>query len=365
MKRWLWMLLLALICAALLCPTALAEAGLVWEPFSHPVYTGGGAYPRMCQLADGTLLCGFDAGMGGPDVAIVIARSENGGATWSAPVIAAAKPGYDCANANLIQLESGEILLAYRAIGKGDNKDAMILCSVSRDNGVTWEYHSEVIRVKQPGGVWEPHFIMIDGKVAVFYSNDAKLTMGGTGFQNIEFKLLEEDGWGKKRLASGGNITRSRDGMPVVDRLSDGRYVLVVEANALPDYVMVIRMKISPDGLDWSAPLRTICTPDLRGAGKKAAAPYVAVLPGDVLAVSYQTDDEATANGDGVSVMEVIVSRDMGETWSEPFRPFAIPDGRCGVWNGLYLAGDTLFAMTSANFPQTGIYIRSAHWQEP
>ena len=63
-------------------------------------------------------------------------------------------------------------------IGRDDRKDAecarsdaMILCSVSRDNGHTWAYHSEVIRVKQPGGVWEPHFIMIDGKVAVFYSN--------------------------------------------------------------------------------------------------------------------------------------------------------------------------------------------------
>ena len=68
----------------------------------------------------------------------------------------------------------------------------------------------------------------------------------------------------------------------------------------------------------------------------------------------------------GVTCMPVFVSSDNeGETWSEPFRPFAIPDGRCGVWNGLYLAGDTLFAMTSANFPQTGIYIRSAQWQEP
>lgn len=336
------------------------EHALVWAEESFPIYEGGGAYPRMYQLRDGTLLCGFDAALGAPNARIAIVRSEDGGKTWSAPIIGAEMAGFDCANANFIQLDNGDILLAYRAVKGGENTDARILCSVSHDNGHTWAYHSTVIAEYGAGGVWEPHFIMIDGKVAVFYANDSANAMGGTGQQNIEFKLLEENGWGEKRIASYGNETKSRDGMPVVDRLSDGRYIMVIEANDFPDYVFVVQIKFSPDGLDWSDPLKTIYVPAKKGAGKKAGAPYIVVLPGDVLAVSFQTDEDATQSGDGVCTMKVITSTDLGKTWSEPFEPFPVPDGRSAIWNGMYWANGQLFALTSANYPKGGIYARTA-----
>ena len=341
-------------------PAAHAESPLYWANASFPIFEGGGAYPRMVQLRDGTLLCGFDAGLGAPNARIAIARSEDGGKTWAYPIIGAEKAGFDCANANFIQLENGDILLAYRAIKGGENIDAKILCNISHDNGHTWEFHSTVIEEYGKGGVWEPHFIMIDGKVAVFYANDSHNAMGDTGFQNIEFKLWEGDHWGEKRIASNGNETKSRDGMPIVDRLSDGRYVMVVEANAFPDYVFIVQIKFSPDGLDWSEPLRTIYTPIKKGAGKKAGAPYIAVLPGDILVVSFQTDEDATGSGDGVSTMKVIASSDLGETWSAPFTPFPVPDGKSAIWNGMYWANDQLWALTSANYPRGGIYARTA-----
>lgn len=361
----LLLLILLLLLLPGLLPVSAAEDGLSWRPFSYPIHTGASWYPRMTQLTDGTLLCGFDTLTdGAEETCILVTRSTDGGVRWEQAATVVQIPGYDCANANLMQLQNGDVLLACRATGRGSNRDAALLCYVSRDGGRTFTRHSEIVRVQQPGGVWEPYLIMVDGRVAAFYANDSHARMGGTGFQNIEMRLLEEDGksWGEARIVSNGNVTRSRDGMPVVDRLSDGRYVLVVEANALPDYVMVIRMKISPDGLDWSAPLRTICTPSTPGVGKKCAAPFVAVLPGDVLVVSYQTDDRATENGDGVSVMQIVISRDLGLTWSEPFRPFVIPDGRCAAWNGLYWTGERLFAMTGANFPAAGIYLRTAEY---
>lgn len=355
------LMLTALAGCTLGCSAASApESPLVWDEKARTIYMGGGAYPRMYQLQDGTLLCGFDASMGGPNARIAVARSEDGGKTWSFPKVAAEKKGFDCANANFIQLENGDILLAYRAIKGGENIDAKILCNISRDNGKTWEYHSSVIEEYGKGGVWEPHFIMIDGKVAVFYANDSQHAMGDTGFQNIEFKLLEQDGWGEKRIASNGNETKSRDGMPVVDRLSDGRYVMVVEANDFPDYVFITQIKFSPDGLDWSDPLKTIYRPTKKGAGKKAGAPYIVVLPGDILVVSFQTDEDATQNGDHVSTMKVIVSKDLGKSWTDPFTPFPVPDGKSAIWNGMYWANDQLFALTSANHPTGGIYARIA-----
>lgn len=333
---------------------------LCWEETSIPVFSKGGAYPRMYQLQDGTMLCGFDASLGAPNARIAIVRSTDQGRTWSEPIIGAEKAGYDCANANFIQLENGDILLAYRAVKGGEKIDAKILCSVSHDNGHTWELHSSIIETYGPGGVWEPHFIMIGDQVAVFYANDSQQAMGNTGYQNIEFKLLTEEGWGETRIASNGNETRSRDGMPVVDRLSDGRYIMVVEANDFPDYVFVVQIKFSPDGLDWSDPLKTIYVPTRKGAGKKAGAPYITVLLGDVLVVSFQTDEDATQSGDGVCTMKVITSTDLGTTWSEPFEPFPVPDGKSAIWNGMYWANGQLYALTSANYPAGGIYARIA-----
>ncbi len=363
MKRVIAMCLIAALLTGCTAASA-AESPLVWEEKPRSIFLGGGAYPRMYELADGTLLCGFDAALGGRNARIAISRSTDGGKSWSYPKVGAEKAGYDCANANFIQLENGDILLAYRAIKGGENIDAKLLCSVSHDNGKTWEFHSTIIETYGKGGVWEPHFIMIGDKVAVFYANDSESAMGNTGYQNIEFKLLEGDTWGEARIASNGNETKSRDGMPVVDRLSDGRYVMVVEANAFPDYVFIVQMKFSPDGLDWSEPLKTIYVPSKKGAGKKAGAPYICVLPGDVFIVSFQTDEDASGSGDGVSVMKVITSTDLGETWSEPFAPFDIPDGKSAVWNGMYWVNGQLFALTSANHPMGGIYARVATLKE-
>jgi hypothetical protein len=124
--------------------------------------------------------------------------------------------------------------------------------------------------------------------------------------------------------------------------------------------VFIVQIKFSPDGLDWSDPLKTIYVPTKKGAGKKAGAPYIVVMPGDVLAASFQTDEDATQSGDGVCTMKVITSTDLGQTWSEPFEPFPVPDGKSAIWNGMYWANGQLFALTSANYPRGGIYARLA-----
>ena len=76
-----------------------AEHALRWADNAFPIYEGGGAYPRMYQLRDGTLLCGFDASLGARNARIAIVRSEDGGKTWSAPIVGAEKAGFNCANA--------------------------------------------------------------------------------------------------------------------------------------------------------------------------------------------------------------------------------------------------------------------------
>lgn len=360
-KKGVWIALLTTIALAAAGSGAQKDTSLVWEEAPKPVYQGGGAYPRMYQLKNGTCLIGFDAALGGKNARIAVVKSTDKAKTWTKPVVAAEKEGYDCANANFIELSNGDILLAYRAIKGGEKIDAKLLCSVSHDGGETFEYHSTIIETYGKGGVWEPHFIEIGGKVAVFYANDSESAVGNTGFQNIEFKFLEGDKWGETHVASAGNETKSRDGMPIVDKLSDGRYIMVIEANQFPDYVFVVRIKFSPDGIDWSDELKTVYRPKLKGQGKKAGAPYICVLPDDTLVVSFQTDEDASESGDNRCTMKIITSKDLGKTWSEPFAPFYTPDGYCAVWNGMYFMDDTLYALTSANYPMGGIYLRRAH----
>jgi len=361
-------ILLILLLLLLMIPTAaFAKTEWTWREDIVPIHPGSGAYPRMIELADGTLLCGFDAAINSNKSNIWIVRSTDQGETWSEPILAGFRNGFNCANANLIQLDNGDILLAYRAIANRNGKtDARLICRISSDGGYTWKTHSTIVKTLGQGGVWEPHFVRVGDQILVFYANDSESAVGNTGYQNIEYRILQGDSWSEAVIASDGQQTRSRDGMPVVDRLSDGRYVMVVEANQFPDYVFIVQMKFSPDGLDWSEPLQTIYVPTLKGAGKKAGAPYVTVLPGDVLAVSFQTDEDATDCGDHVSTMKIIFSHDLGKTWSEPYEPFDTPDGYSAVWDGMYYTSGKLFALTSLNYAGGGIQARIADvaWDE-
>lgn len=374
MARFLSVLLLA----ACMFGTALGEVesmtmvgngaiatGLYWEQEIIVVYEpekGGVWYPRLYALQNGDLLCAFDTNEDGGRAEIKLLRSHDGGLTWGEKAEGSGFPELDCANPAFIQLPDGALWLAYRAnVQKGDDYYSSIRCNVSYDNGETWEFHSMVAEELGIGGVYEPHFGMIGDKVAVFYANDSRNAVNEHMEQNIEFKLWQDDGWSEKHIASDGRETHSRDGMPVWDRMADGGYALVIEATNVAGHPFVIQMKTSPDGLDWQAENRNIYIPYMEG--KKAGAPYVATLPDGRLAVAFQTDDEAAQTGDHASYMQVMVSTDeshQGETFSEPFIPFLMPEGRCANWNALYVYEGYLYALTSANYPRSGIYLRRA-----
>ena len=93
-----------------LLPVSAAEDALSWRPFSYPIHTGASWYPRMTQLTDGTLLCGFDAlADGAEETCIFVTRSTDGGVRWEQAATVVQIPGYDCANANLMQLPKSPV----------------------------------------------------------------------------------------------------------------------------------------------------------------------------------------------------------------------------------------------------------------
>jgi hypothetical protein len=265
-------------------------------------------------------------------------------------------PELGCANTNFIQLKDGTILAAYRA---NSDEYTSIRVSASVDNGYTWKHHSIIAEEIGSRGVYEPHFGWIGDTVAVFYANDSLNVVNESMEQNIEYKLFDGEGWSEKSIASDGTKTHSRDGMPVWDQTIDGRYCMAVEATNESGYPFVIQMKFSPDGLDWSEPLRNIYVPYQKG--KKAGAPYLLALPDGRLAVSLQTDDDAAKTGDGASYMKVMFSLDSdGLWWSRPTVPFLMPENACANWNALYLHDGYIYMATSANYPKSGIFLRRA-----
>jgi hypothetical protein len=339
------------------------EYGVTWENEVITVYeprNGGVWYPRMYQLSNGTILCGFDTNEDGGRAVIKIVRSVDGGLTWSGEAIQATNyPEYDCANANFIELENGELWVAYRAnVAKDDVYYSSIRVSVSKDGGITWEPHSIVAEEEGTGGVYEPQFGYIGDAIAVFYANDSLNVVRNGRQQNIEFKVWEEDRWSDKIIASDGTKTFSRDGMPVWCQLEDGSYALVIEATSLsPSYDFIIQMKTSVDGLDWSGALHNIYLPNQMK--KKAGAPYIVKIPDGRVAVSFQTDEDATKNGDAYSKMKVMISKDATASEFLPATvPFDTPDGFCSNWNSLLSNKDYLYAVTSTNYPSDCILLK-------
>lgn len=339
------------------------ESGIRWEKETITVYKpnkGGVWYPRMYKLKDGTILCGFDTNEDGGRAVIKIVSSKDGGITWSEKAIKGTNyPEYDCANANFIELDNGEIWLAYRAnVLNGEEYYSSIRINVSKDGGETWEPHSIVAEESGTGGVYEPQIGFIDKEIAVFYANDSLNVVKNNRQQNIEFKVWNGKTWSEKIIASDGTKTYSRDGMPVWCELDDHTYAMVIESTSLhPSYEFIIQMKTSPDGKDWSDKLENIYVPNK--LTKKAGAPYIVKLNNGKLAVSFQTDEDATLTGDGYSKMKVMISTDNAGTEFLPSTsPFDTPDGYCSNWNGLLSYEDYLLAVTSTNYPNDSILLR-------
>lgn len=339
------------------------ETGIEWMEEVISVYkpsNGGVWYPRMYELKSGTILCGFDTNEDGGRAVIKIVSSEDQGSSWSREAIRGTNhPEYDCANANFLELDNGEIWLAYRAnVMKGEEYYSSIRINVSKDGGYTWKEHSIVAEEIGIGGVYEPHFQFIGDEIAVFYANDSLNVVKNNRQQNLEYKIWNGDSWSGKYIASDGTQTNSRDGMPVLSRLIDGSYALVLEATSLhPSYEFIIQLKLSPDGMDWSGPLKNVYVPNK--FRKKAGAPYIVTLSDGRLLVSFQTDEDATNTGDAYSKMKVIISTDSSATeFLSVSEPFDTPDGYNSNWNSLLCYEDTILAVTSTNYPKDYILLR-------
>ncbi|WP_036720711.1 RICIN domain-containing protein [Paenibacillus harenae] len=366
-------LVLLIICSFLLPGFKLfAAAGMSWPSNTATVFApsnGGVWYPRLLKLSNNDILASFDTNAGGGNTRVMVSRSKDGGHSWSPAVTAASDASGNVGNGQMLQLPSGEIWLSYRLVVQSGSTYATYLrTKKSTDNGFTWSDLAGgqigATTANSFKGLWEPHLQMLGNTVAVYYADDSPAAAGTTGQQKLIMKTWTGSGWSPEIIVSDGVAAGSRDGMPVVTQMANGKFMLVFEATDVAGHPFVIKYKISDDGYNWNVPRQTLYIPSK--TGKKAGAPFVVKLGDGRLLASFQTDNDSINTGDAYSSMYTMISADNGVTWQFRSNIFPVSNTTNSNWNALLPVDDThVLAATSANYPSSGVFVRFGHAVTP
>jgi hypothetical protein len=369
------------------------------------------------------------------DGKIYIQRSNDEGINWDNPIPITFYSEYICSNVDFFELENHDIISSYRAIGNQSSENPEIrynrkICSsISHDGGKTWENLGIIIdnfelaiklgKTKKQAmeacfnefkiGFFEPFVENINGNITVFYADDFTIminqsisnkTEDNYRAQSIYAQIFDIDKkkWNsERRIVIDGTIKRkptgseiqkriSRDGMPVINRMKNGKYVLVFEGTYrdrryplltgtyLKEYhSFEILLSYSDDGIVWSNPVE-IYTSHYNLS--KASAPYVVSTDNNQLTISFQTDEDSLPNGyrgDSNSIMKVMISKpniDVKDINKESFYALCnnnnSPVNGTSIWNGLMIVNNTLFTFSSDNtikFSEIPIYVEPTQYK--
>ncbi|GAA0295135.1 MULTISPECIES: RICIN domain-containing protein [Streptomyces] len=295
----LLLLILALIvAAATIVLPASGRAQALSRP-SQTMYTPpagapspGSLYPRVLRLqhngsANGTLLATFEQYTNGTPV-FPIYRSTDNGDSWSKlSDVADTENGWGMRwQPELFELPTaigdfpaGTILAAGDSV-PSDRSATKIDMYASTDRGQTWDFVSNIAT----GGsafdtngqtpVWEPFFLVSDGKLIVYYSDQRDPDHGQKIVHQVSTDVRN---WGPVVDDVAMPTAGDRPGMPTVAKLPNGKYVMSYEYGGAPEGNFSVYYKISSDpeafGSVTGIPLRTT------GGVVPQSAPYMTWLP--------------------------------------------------------------------------------------
>lgn len=229
----------------------------------------------MIQLTNGQWLC-VTTRFARTNSALQIQISTSRARAWTRLVeVADGRRFLD--NGELIQLPDGAVLLTGRSLIEAESYRLPVYRST--DAGRTWNLWSNIdANEGAPGtlqarGLWEPHFYFLaDGRLAVAYANEKHASAKPAFSQVCSVRVSPDLGknWGGEIiLASEPGGGKLRPGMPVVERMANGRFLAVYEIVEIGD--ADVHCKISDDGEHWPRGLGT------RIAGHHAG-PWVTTL---------------------------------------------------------------------------------------
>lgn len=347
-----WPLLLLSSCASPSAPTPAPDTAAS-APVLRALQTGGSlladrfaAYPRVIRLANsgsanGTLLATFDGGGG----TYPVYRSTTGGSSWQllSTITDTSAPGECCTALFELPQQLGSnpagTLLFATAKGKDTSPRSMsIRVWRSTNGGTSWQPYSTAF--SRSGGLWEPEFsVNSAGQLELYFADE---TQQPTYSQTIA-KVVSTDGgatWGARSNVIASTNSSHRPGMPVIEKLPGGSYVMAYEwCGRYDQYECAVYLKTSANGSSWGALTDFGTRPTTPEGHYARSTPYLAWSPnpggggsGRLLLNSeilYNADDTSAA-GSGRAIL--INTNGGSGTWAEVPAPIEIPAPNPANW---------------------------------
>jgi hypothetical protein len=306
--------------AAAMAEEAFANDAVSFQWGATNVVTHGG-WGRMIRLTTKDWLC-VNTRFGRTESMLQIRQCTNLPGDWTL-LSEIREPGRFMDNGELIRLPDGAILLSGRSLIEGQSYHLPVYRSM--DDGRTWTALSDIDENEgAPGtlkqrGLWEPHFFMLDdGRLAVAYANEKHAGVIPSFSQVCSERISADDGksWGQEIILAaeldGGKL---RPGMPVVSRMTNGRFIAVYEVVGVGD--ADVFCKVCDDGEHWPAGLGT------RVPGHHAGPWVTSLSSGELLLTSC-------AN-------RLSCSRDFGTSWHfVEASPWNVGAGKMFTWPAIY-----------------------------
>lgn len=230
-----------------------------------PLSEGEGLYPRVVRIShdptsslNGRIVASVTSFPGGKGEEQIFASNDDGVSfsrvgTINDPDFAS---GLCCGTLYELpvavgDLRAGTLLWAGSVGGDTPGKPMQIKIFQSADRGATWRYLSNCATAAVPrsgGGLWEPEFtIAANGALVCFYSDETI-----PNFSQLIHQVTSRDGvnWTApvRTIASGAQA--DRPGMVVVRKLPSGRYFMSFELCG--PAACTAFSKTSADGIDWT-----------------------------------------------------------------------------------------------------------------
>ncbi|PAU95591.1 hypothetical protein CK503_00560 [Aliifodinibius salipaludis] len=328
------------------------------------------SYPRIIRLSSCELLTAFEH-----QGEVYVSQSSDDGKSWTEAERVAPRDG-DIISAvpELIQLENGDILLAYNTRAPQYNEDPEkrfgIKLRISNDGGGTWSSQQNVFEggYEWNRGVWEPAMIQLSsGEIQLFFANEYPYK--NSEDQEISMVRSADKGqsWTDPETIS--YREGHRDGMPVPLILDNGEGIAVaIEDNGLhgSEFKPSIIWTSMEDNWEQGAAGGTsdrrwgaLTDESQLPASDYGGAPYLQQFSSGETILSFQSTEGRNVEWHH-STMTVAIGNEQAKNFSRKSEPFEVAEDRYALWSSLFIKNDTtvtaLSATTAYNAAHSQLY---------